>query len=93
MCGRQYYTFDIPKLFHKNFQPSQTCKSDINLCPKFYQELISLQQKVCIIEPVDIAEILSQPMWNNHFLQKEDSTLFYPELYRREVSCIRDIVD
>ena len=60
-----------------NFQPSQTCKKEINLYPKFYQELISLWEKVCIKEPVDIAEILSQPIWNNHFLQKQDSTLFY----------------
>ena len=51
MCGRQ---------FHNNFQPSQTCKNEINLYPKFYQELISLWEKVCIKEPVDIAEILSQ---------------------------------
>ena len=44
-------------------------------------------------EPVNIAGILSQPIWNNHFLQKQDSTLFYAELYSRGVSCIRNIVD
>ena len=87
------YTYDIQKLFHNNFQPSQTCKKEINLYPKFYQELISLWEKVCIKEPVDIAEVLSQPIWNNHFLQKQDSTLFYSELYRRGVLSIRDIVD
>ena len=87
------HTFDIPKLFHNNFQPSQTCKNKINLYPKFYQELISLWEKVCIKEPVDPAEIFSQSIWNNHFLQKQDSTLFYPELYRRGVSSIRDMVD
>ena len=87
------YTFDIQKLFHKNFKPSQTCKSEINFYPKFYQVLFSLWEKVCIKEPVDIAEILSQPIWNIHFPQKQDSTLFYPELYSRGVSCIRDIVD
>ena len=57
------HTFDIQKLFHKNFQPSQTCKSEINLYPKFYQELISLLEKGCITEPVDMEEILSQPIW------------------------------
>ena len=64
------HTFDIYKLFHKNLKPSQTCKSEINLYPKFCQELISLWEKVWIKEPVDIAEILSQPICNNHFLQK-----------------------
>ena len=87
------HTFDIQRLFHNNFQPSQTCKNEINLYPKFYRELISLWEKVCIKEPVDIAEILSQSIWNNLFLQKQGSTLFYPELYRRGVSSIRDIVD
>ena len=42
------YTFDIQKLFYNNFQPPQTCKKEINLYPKFYQELISLWEKVCI---------------------------------------------
>ena len=42
------HTFDLQKLFHKNFKPSQACKSVINLYPKFYQELISLLEKVCI---------------------------------------------
>ena len=42
------HTFDIQKLFHKNFKPSQTCKSETNLYPKFYQELILLWEKVCI---------------------------------------------
>ena len=70
------HTFHIQKLFHKNFKPSQTCKSEISLYPKFYQELISLWEKVFIKEPVDIAEIPSQPIWNSHFLQKQDSTLF-----------------
>ena len=87
------HNFDIQKLFHNNFQPSQTCKNEINLYPKFYQELISLWEKFCIKEQVNIAEILSQSIWNNHNLQKQDSTLFYPELYRRGVSSIRDIVD
>ena len=87
------YTLDNQKLFYNNFQPSQTCTKEINLYPEFYQELISLWEKVCIKEPVDIAEILSQPIWNNHFLQKQDSTLFYSELYRRGVLSIRDIVD
>ena len=86
MRGRQYHTL---LLFHKSFKPSQTCESEINLYPKFYQELISL----CIKEPVHIAEILSQPIWHNHFLQNQDSSLFYPELYNRGISCIRDIVD
>ena len=86
-------TFGIQKLFHKIFKPSQTCKSEINLHPKFYQELISLWEKVCIKEPADIAEIVSQPIWNSLFLQKQDSTLFYSELYSRGVSCIKDIVD
>ena len=85
-------TFNI-KLFHNNFQPSQTCKNEINLYPKFYQELISLWEKVCIKEPVDIGEILPPSIWNNHFLQKQGSTLFYSELYQRGVSSIRDIVD
>ena len=93
MEGNTIHTLDIQKLFHNNFQPSQTCKKEINLYPEFYQELISLWEKVCIKEPVDIAEILSQPIWNNHFLQKQDSTLFYSELYRRGVLSIRDIVD
>ena len=70
------HTFDIQKLFHKNFKPSQTWKSEINLYPKFYQQLISLWEKVCIKEPVDIAGIIFQPIWNTNFLQKQDSTLF-----------------
>ena len=41
------HTFDIQKLFHKNLHPSQTCKSEISLYPKSYQELISLWEKVC----------------------------------------------
>ena len=84
------HTFDTQKLFYNNFQPSQTCKNEINL---YHEELISLLEKVCIKEPVDLAEILPQSIWNNNFLQKQDSTLFYPELYRREVSSIRDTVD
>ena len=35
------HTFGIQKLLHKNFKPSQICKSEINLYPKFYQEVIS----------------------------------------------------
>ena len=53
------HTFHIKKLFHKRLKPCQTCKSEINLHTKFYQELISLWDKVCIKEPVDKAEILS----------------------------------
>ena len=36
------HTSDIQKLFHKNVKPSKTCKSEINLYPKFYQELVTL---------------------------------------------------
>ena len=34
-------------------------------------------------EPVDIAEILSQPIWDNYFLQKQDSTLVLPRALQK----------
>ena len=77
------HTLDIQKLSHKTFKPSQTCKSEINLYPKFYQELISLWEKVCIKEPVDFAEILSQPIWNNHFFSKTRQHLVLPRAFQQ----------
>ena len=56
------HTFDIQKLFHKNLNLFKPVKSEINPYPKFYQEVTSIREKVCIKEPVDIAEILSLPI-------------------------------
>ena len=93
MCGRQYHTLLISKNYStKILNLLKPVKVKSISIPNFIKSLFSLWEKVFIKEPVDIADILSQPIWNNHFLQKQESTLFYPELYRRGVSCIRDIV-
>ena len=93
MRGRHTTQTCIPILFQKNFKLSEFCKSKINVYPRFYPEVISLWEKVCIKGPVDIAEAFAKSIWNNYFFKKKDSTLCHPELYSRGIPCIKDIVD
>ena len=90
MCGGQYHTLLVTKNYsRKILNLLKLVKEKSITILNFIKSLFHYGGKFTEKR----AEILSQPIWNNHFLQKQDSTLFYTELYSRGVSCIRDVVD
>ena len=76
-------------LFHSNLSLSDRCLRELKKLPTFFQELINLWTKTCSTEPNNIAEILSQSLWNNsRFIPCKDKPIFYRQLYSRGINTI-----
>ena len=67
----------IRSVFHDNFKPSKNISQKISLLPQFYQDLVSFWESVSERQPSCISEIVGQCIWNNTYILKQGSTIFY----------------
>ena len=83
----------IRSVFHYNFKPSKNTAQKISLLPQFYQELVSFWESVSGKQPSCISEIVGQCIWNNTYIIKQGSTIFYTRLYKSGIMIINDLID
>ena len=83
----------VNAVFHDNFKPSTYCMQKIQSYPLFYQQLIGFWGKGSRKEPLNALEIVNQVIWNNSFLLKQGSSLFYPSLYNKGILKVNDLLD
>ena len=83
----------IRSVFHYNFKPSKNISQKISSYPQFYQELVSFWESVSEKQPSYISEIVGQCIWNNTYILKQGSTIFYIRLYKRGIMIINDLID
>ena len=83
----------IQPIFHSNFKLSEIWQWKIASYPKSYQGLISFWENACIKEPSNLRKIPSQTVWNNCYILKQGSTLFYPQLCYKGIQYVRDFLD
>ena len=83
----------IRSVFHYNFKPSKNTSQKISLFLQFYQELVSFWESVSEKQPLCISEIVGQCIWNNTYMLKEGSTIFYTCLYKGSIMTINDLID
>ena len=90
------FVFDkigIRSVFHYNFKPSKNTSQNISLLLQFYQELVSFWESVSGKQPSCISEIVGQGIWNNTYIIKQGSTIFYTCLYKSGIMIINDLTD
>ena len=74
---------DVHALFHYNFKPSKNTSQKSCL----FWESFSEKQPSCI------SEIVGQCIWNNTYILKQGSKIFYTRLYRSGIMIINDLID
>ena len=88
-----YDKIGIRSVFHYNFEPSKNTWQKISLFPQFCQELVSFWDSVSEKQPSCISEIVGQCIWNNIYILKQGSTIFYTRLYKSGSMIINDLID
>ena len=90
------FVFDkigIRSVFHYNFKSLKNTSQKISLLPQFYQELVSFWESVSGKQPSCISEFVGQCIWNNTYIIKQGSTIFYTRLYKSGIMIINDLID
>ena len=57
------------------------------------EELVSFWESVSEKQPSCISEIVGQCIWNNTYVPKQGSTIFYTRLYKSSIMIINDLID
>ena len=63
----------------------------LSYLPHFYRELTLFWENVSHTEPDDVSEILKESLWNNNYICKGNSSLYYPCLSANGINKIGDI--
>ena len=79
------------QIFNENFKPSQYLLHKLSHLPQFYRELTPFWDNASQTEPDDVSEILKQSLWNNKYICKGNSGLYYPCLFVKRINKIGDI--
>ena len=79
------------QIFNENFKPSQYILHKLSYLPHFYRELTLFWENVSHTEPDNVSEILKPSLWNNKYICKSNSSLYYPSLSAKGINKIGDI--
>ena len=60
-------------IFHFQIAPEK--RECLKKIPIFYKEVISTWKRICIGTSCDLEFILSQSLWDNHFVRSEGKTI------------------
>ena len=63
----------------------------LSYLPQLYRELTRIWENVNQTEPNNVSEILKQNLWDNKYIYKNTSSLYYPILPGKGVNTIGDI--
>ena len=59
----------------------------------FIKKLVSFWESFSEKQPSCISEIVGQCIWNNTYILKQGSKIFYTRLYRSGIMIINDLID
>ena len=61
--------------------------------PTFYKEVISTWERICIGTSCDLEFILSQSLWDNHFVRSKGKTIFNKRSESKGILIVVDLID
>ena len=61
--------------------------------PTFYKEVVSTWERICIGTSFDLEFILSQSLWDNHFVRSEGKTISNKGLESKGILMVADVID
>ena len=73
-----YQIMALSKFFTRIFKPSQYLLHKLSYLQNFYRQLALFWENVSHTEPDDASELLKQSLWNNKYICKGNSSLYYP---------------
>ena len=80
-------------IFHTNLLIVPEKRECLKKIPTFYREVISTWERICIGTPWDLKFILSQSLWDNHFVRSKDKTISNKRLESEGIFIVVDLID
>ena len=80
-------------IFHTNLLIAPEKRECLKIIPIFYKEVISTLERICIGTPCDFEFILSQSLWDNHFVRSKGKTISSKRLESKGILMVVDLID
>ena len=80
------------KIFHTNILIAPEKRDCLKKIPTFYKEIISTWERICI-GSCDLEFILSQSLWDDHFVRSEGKTISNKRLESKGILMVVDLID
>ena len=80
-------------IFHTNLLIAPRKRECLEKIPTFYKEEISTWERICIGTSCDLEFILSQSLWDNHFVRSEGKTISSKRLESKGILMVADLID
>ena len=80
-------------IFHTNLLIAPEKRECLKMIPTFYKEVISTWERICIGASCDLEFILSQSLWDNHFVRSKGKTISNKRLESKGILMVVDLID
>ena len=80
-------------IFHSNLSLSKLTKQRIEQLPLFYVDAINLFIHFAKVEDLSSNDIMSQHLWDNAFILRQNSPIYDPYLSSRGIKTLKDVID
>ena len=80
-------------IFHSNLSLSKLTKQRIEQLPLFYVDAINLFIQFDKVEDLSSDDIMSQHLWNNACILRQNSRICDPYLSSKGIKTLKDVID
>ena len=80
-------------IFHSNLSLSKLTKQRIEQLPLFYVDAINLFIQFAKVEDLSSNDIMSQHLWDNAFILRQNSPIYDPYLSSKGIKTLKDVID
>ena len=80
-------------IFHTNLLIALEKRECLEKIPTFFKEVIFTWERICIGTSCDLEFILSQSLWDNHFVRSKGKTIFNKRLESKGILTVVDLID
>ena len=80
-------------IFHANLLIAPEKRECLEKIPTFYKEVIFTWERICIGTSCDLKFILSQILWDNHFVRSRHKTISNKRLEFKGILTVVDLID
>ena len=80
-------------IFHSNLLLAKLTKQRIGQLPLFYVDAIYLFIQFAKVEDLSSNDIMSQHLWDNAFILRQNSPIYDPYLSSKGIKTLKDVID
>ena len=80
-------------IFHTNLLIAPEKRECLKKIPTFYKEVSSTWERICVGTSCNLEFILSQSLWDNHFVRSEGKTISNKLLQSKGIHMVVDLTD